>query len=80
MVSITLSVPEDTRALMKSFPEMNWSGFIRKSIIEKTRKLSRLEKLKKELEKEKELVDWSVKLQKGSRSGRFAELKKKGLI
>ena len=32
MVSITLSVPEDVRHKMDMFPEINWSGFVRKSI------------------------------------------------
>lgn len=34
----------------------------------------------KQLEEEKEMTDWSVKLQHASRKGRFDELKKKGLI
>jgi len=36
--------------------------------------------LLKQIEKEKEIIDWSVKLQRVSRKGRFAELKKRGLI
>lgn len=80
MVSITLSVPEEVRKLMKSFPEMNWSGFIRKKIEEKAKNLTEIEKLKKELEKEESNIDWSVKLQKTSRSNRLNELKSKGLL
>ncbi|MFT4305190.1 MAG: hypothetical protein ACMXX8_03780 [Candidatus Woesearchaeota archaeon] len=80
MVSITLSVPEDVRKLMKSFPEMNWSGFVRKKIEEKARNLSEIEKLKKQLEKEESNIDWSVKLQRASRSNRLKELKNKGLL
>ncbi|MBU0757543.1 MAG: hypothetical protein KKF44_05735 [Nanoarchaeota archaeon] len=81
MVSITLSVPEDTRNLMKKFPEMNWSGFVRNKIIEKVRNLEKFEDMKKGfLIKEKPVTEWSVKLQKSSRNGRLAELKKKGLI
>ncbi len=80
MVSITLSVPEETRELMKHFPEMNWSGFVRKTIEEKTKQLSQLEKLRKQIEKEQDKTDWSVKLQHASRSGRLEELKKKGLL
>lgn len=80
MVSITLSVPEEVRKLMKSFPEMNWSGFVRKQIEEKAMNLTKIEKLKKQLEKEKEVINWSVKLQRVSRSGRLIELKNKGLI
>ena len=81
MVSITVSVPEDVREMMKQFPEMNWSGFVRKSIVEKVRNLKKFEELKIKFdEEEKEITDWSVKLQHSSRAGRLEELKKKGLI
>jgi hypothetical protein len=81
MVSITVSVPKDTRKLMKKFPEMNWSGFVRKTIEEKAKKLAEFEELKRKYwEEEKEIGDWSVKLQHASRSGRLQALKKKGLI
>ena len=80
MVSITVSVPDKTKKLMKEFPEMNWSGFVKKSIIEKATRLVKLEELKKELEDEQDVTDRSVKLQRASRSGRLDALKKKGLI
>lgn len=80
MVSITISVPEETRELMKKFPEMNWSGFVRSSIEEKTRELQEFEKLKKNLRNEQETADWAVKLQHASRQGRLEILKKKGLL
>lgn len=80
MVSITISVPEETRALMKKFPEMNWSGFVRMSIEEKAKELREFEKMKKNLRNEKETEDWAVKLQHASRQGRIDTLKKKGLI
>ena len=79
MVSITVSVPEDTRELMKKFPEMNWSGFVRKSIEGKAKELEKIDEIKKHLD-EKEIVDWSIKLQRTSRKDRFNQLKKKGLI
>jgi len=37
-------------------------------------------RLIKHLEEEQEMVDWSVKLQRAGRKGRFDELKRKGLI
>lgn len=80
MVSITVSVPDETRALMKQFPEVNWSGFVKKSIEEKARELKDLEKLKRTLRTEQETTDWAVKLQRASRQGRLDALKKKGLI
>tara|TARA_Y100000310_G_scaffold324835_1_gene387233 strand:+ start:10694 stop:10939 length:246 start_codon:yes stop_codon:yes gene_type:complete len=80
MVSITLSVPEETRKLMKQFPEMNWSGFVRKQIEEKSHNLQVVEKLQKQLEKESEINEWAVKLTRRSRKDRASELRKKGLI
>lgn len=80
MVSITVSIPTKTKELMKEFPEMNWSGYVKKSIEEKAKRLSKLEELKKGLEAEQEITDWSVKLQRASRSGRLEVLKRKRLI
>ena len=80
MVSVTLSVPEDVKQKMEKFSEINWSGFIRKSIEEKTRDLSWREEMLKKLKKEEELTDWAVKLQRSAREDRFEELKKKGLV
>ena len=71
MVSITVSVPNETKELMKKFEEMNWSGFVKKSIEEKTRQLEKIEALKKQLEEEQEITNWSVKLQRVSRSDRY---------
>ena len=36
--------------------------------------------LLKNLKEEKEMVDWSVKLQRSARKGRYVELEKKGLV
>ena len=80
MVSITLSIPAEVREKMKMFPEINWSGFIRKTIEEKTRELSWEKEMLNKLKQEQEITDWSVKLQRASRKGRLDELKKKGLI
>lgn len=80
MVSITLSVSEKVRELMKRFPEVNWFGLIRKYIELKAEQLSKFEEFKKQLEGEEEFTNWSVKLQRAYRGGKFEELKKKGLI
>ena len=80
MVSITLSVPEEIKHKMEEFSEINWSGFIRKAIIKKTKDLTFKEMLLKEFEKEREITDWAVKLQRAGRKGRFEKLKKKGLL
>ncbi len=62
MVSITISVPEETRKLMKKFPEVNWSGLVRKSIIEQADKLILKEELLKQLNEEKAFNEWAVKI------------------
>ena len=80
MVSITLSVPSEVKEVMNKFSEVNWSGFIRNQIIEKTKELSWKERMLKKLKQEQGLEEWSVNLQKNSRKNRFLELKKKGLI
>ena len=80
MVSITVSVKPEIKKLMLEFPEMNWSGFVKKSIENKVKQLEKLEELKKELESEHGITDWSIKLQRASRRRRLDELKKKGVI
>ena len=60
MVSITFSIPEETRKIMREFPEINWTHIVRSSIEEKAKKLALKKELLKRLEKEKEFIDWSV--------------------
>ncbi len=80
MVSVTLAIPEEVKKRMEQFPEINWSGFVRKAIIQKTEELTWEEQMIKELKKEEEITDWAVKLQRAGRRGRLEALKKKGLI
>lgn len=74
MVSVTLSVPENVKKKMEQFSEINWSGFIRKQIIEKTEELSLKEELLKKFESERDFTDWSVKLGRKTKKGRFEKL------
>lgn len=74
MVSITLSVPEEVRTLMKRFPEVNWSGFVRSSIEEKARQLAWREEMLRKLKEEGQFVDWSVSLGKAAKKNRFGKL------
>lgn len=62
MVSITLSVSDEVRELMKRFPEVNWSGLVRKAIVEKAKVLSTKQKIMSELGKEKEFNEWAVEV------------------
>lgn len=45
MASMTLAIPEDLRAKMKLFPEINWSEIARQAIHQKTRQLDQLNQL-----------------------------------
>ena len=60
MVSITFSIPEETRKIMKEFPEVNWTHLVRSSIEEKAKKLSLKKELLEKFGKEKEFIEWSV--------------------
>jgi hypothetical protein len=74
MVSITLAVPEDVKERMDKFPEMNWSGFVRKTVEDKVNELTWKEELLKKLGKEKAFEDWAVGLGKESKKGRFGRV------
>ena len=80
MVSVTLAIPEEIKKKMKHFEEMNWSGFIRKAIIEKSKELEWKEKMLHKVSQEEGISEWSVALQKKAREGRFERLRKKGLV
>lgn len=80
MVSITLSVSEDVKHKMQEFSEINWSGFIRKIIINKTKELEWKENLKNQLKKEEEVNRWSLDLDSKAKNTRLISLKRKGLL
>jgi len=75
MVSITFSIPEDTRKIMKEFPEINWTHLVRSSIEEKAKKLALKKELLKQVDAEKDFIDWSVKLGRKAKQGRTQRLK-----
>jgi hypothetical protein len=72
MVNMTLAIPDELHKKMKEMSEIRWSEIARRAIEEKIK-----EKLSQE---DKEAINWAVRLQKSSRSGRLDDLKKKGLI
>src|SRR3989338_1700553 len=80
MVSIAISIPDETRQRMKHFPEMNWSGFGRKSIEEKARQLEELEPLRRRLREERPLTERAPRLQHSGGKGRIGGVRKKGLL
>lgn len=80
MVSITLSVPEEIKQKMSSFSEINWSGFVREAIINKTKELSWKKEMLKKLEQEKEFEVWCVEMGRKVNEGIAKQLKKEGLL
>mgnify|MGYP001608325782 FL=1 len=45
MTNLTLSIPDDLKAKMSHFPEINWSEVARQAIMEKTRVLGQMQHL-----------------------------------
>ncbi len=45
MTNLTLSIPDDLKAKMGRFPEINWSEVARQAIMEKTRVLGQMQQL-----------------------------------
>ncbi len=80
MVSVTLAIPEEVKRKMEKFSEINWSGLIRNTIIEKTNQLSWKEEMVKKIRSEESISEWAVQLQRTSRKNRIKELKREGLI
>ena len=65
MVELTINVPEFVKEKLER---------------DKTNLALIISRLVKQVEEEREMIDWSVKLQHASRRGRFDELKRKGYI
>lgn len=80
MAELIVNVPKRIERRMEEFPEVNWPGFLEKTVERKLEHLSKMEELYRQLEEEEEITDWAVKLQRSSRRGRFDELKRRGLI
>lgn len=80
MVNITLSIPEEMKEKMEQFPEINWSGLIRKLLLEKINHLVWKEEMLKQLKKEEDFDNWAVEMGRNLKSKRLKELKKKKII
>ena len=75
MVSITFSIPEETRKTMKEFPEINWTHLVRTAIEEKAKRLALKQELLKKFKGEKDFIDWSVELGRKAKQGRSQRLR-----
>tara|TARA_Y100000034_G_C6619195_1_gene269919 strand:- start:228 stop:500 length:273 start_codon:yes stop_codon:yes gene_type:complete len=73
MVSITVSVPESTREIMKKFPEVNWSGLVRGTIEEKAKRLLWKQKMLAQLnsKEEQDFIEWGVDLGRKAKNDSF---------
>jgi len=78
MVSITLSVPEKIRELMKQFPEINWSGFVRVAIESKVKKLMWKQEMLRQLESEKEFDEEALRIGDKIKEAVWKRYKKEG--
>ena len=78
MPSITLSVPERVRELMKQFPEVNWSGFVRGSIEAKVRGLLWKQQMMEKLESEEPFDKLALEIGDKIKEGAWKRLKTEG--
>lgn len=60
MANITLSIPDEIKKRMEKYPEINWSGLIKKTIEEKVQKLTWKEEMLKKLQKEEKYDEWAT--------------------
>ena len=78
MPSITLSVPEKTRELMKRFPEINWSALVRLAIESKAKRLAWKEHMLQQLESEREFNDVALEIGDKIKQGMWKRYKEEG--
>ena len=78
MVNITLSINEELKQKMEQFPEINWSGLVRKIIEEEIKKRLWKEEMLKKLESEKDFTAWTVELGRKVKKDIVKRLKKEG--
>ena len=82
MVSLTLSIPEELKKRMEQFPEINWSGLVRKIIIEKANELQWRQDMLKKLKEEDAsgFTQWTVEMGRRVNKSIAQRLKKEGLL
>ena len=80
MASVTLSIENNAKEGMKRFPEVNWSGFIRKKLEEKMRELEWREEMLERLNSEKAETGWEIQKGREVNAAMARRLKKEGLL
>jgi len=73
---ISLRINSELKERMNSFNEVNWSAVIRNLIEKRVEELSKIEKMRKQLEtkEEQELIKWSVELGRKAKENSFKKL------
>jgi len=80
MPAITLSIPQEVKDIMDSFSEINWSGFVKKAIVEKAKELEWKEEMLKKLKEETAFEKETVRLGRELNEGITKRMKKDGLL
>jgi hypothetical protein len=82
MVSLTLSIPEELKKKMEQFPEINWSGLVRKVLVEKAQELQWRKEtlLKLKQEDASGFTQWTIDSGRKVNKGITERLKKEGLL
>lgn len=78
MSNITISIPQELKKKMEIFPEINWSGFLKKYIESKVERLLWKESMLRQLESEKEFDEIALEIGNKIKQGVWNRLKKEG--
>ncbi len=65
---------------MDRFPEINWSGLVRKTIEQRIAEMIWKEEMRKKLKSEEGFTEWSVELGRKAKKGIVERLKKEGYL
>ena len=78
MSNITISIPDELKKKIEAFPEINWSGFLKKYIESKVERLVWKESMLKQLESEKEFDEIALEIGDKIKRGVWNRLRKEG--
>ncbi len=78
MSNITISIPDELKKKMEAFPEINWSGFLKRYIESKVERLLWKESMLRKLESEKEFDEIALEIGDKIKQGVWNRLRKEG--
>ena len=73
MANVTLAVPEELRKIMKSHPEIKWSGVARKAMWEYARKLEMMDEVARESKLTERDISEVGRMMKESLTSKYAK-------